>query len=130
MGVSFFITTLGVNDCIIDPQYFAECLKTKWPAAKVIFDPKSHSILQWSITTEDGDFILGDFGQNGIVYQRNKSSSDSTLAHWLRKIVPSEYPLFLWKGNLTHEPIEVTEQITEAEIIEGFKVPFDMSKYT
>jgi hypothetical protein len=129
MGVSTFIGPIGKSDLNIDTSTFIEQVQNKWSNAKFHFitDPNAHSIMQWSVTIND-NYILGDFFPTGIVYKGGDPSSDILLARLLRSIVPSEYRLFLWRENLSHEPIKITNTTTDADLVKGFEIPFDMTK--
>lgn len=130
MGVSVFIGPIGKTDLVIDTSTFIEQMQNKWPDASFHFitEPNSPYILQWSVTINDS-YILGDFFSSGIVYKSGDGpSSDILLAQLLRSIVPPEYRLFLWRENLSHEPIKITNTTTEADLVKGFEIPFDMTK--
>jgi hypothetical protein len=131
MGTTIFITTLDNSDLFIDANYFVEQMRIKWPHTEFHFitDPNIHSKLQWQIAITADSFVLGDLRADGISYRGGNYSEDAQLATWLRSIVPIEYPLFIWRNSLDHEPIEVTSEMTEADIIAGQQIPFDMSKY-
>jgi len=116
----------------LDTQYFVEELQKRWPEARVhyITDPRANSLLQFRVDPSDEDYgILGDFAASGVSFQTHSMSGITAFVQWFRAIVPSTYELILYDTPLSHEPIKLTQDITEADLIAGFKIPFDMSKY-
>ena len=130
MGVTYLITSAN-NDLYIGGQSFIEQLQKEWSVTKVhhISDERAHSVLQWGLEMEDGSSFLGDFNPQGISFKGGDLFNVARIALWYRTIVPSEYKLLLYESSLDHQPIELIEGMTLEAIVQGFEVPFDISKY-
>jgi hypothetical protein len=127
MSHAFIISTLGETDLRTDATYFEKQLRKQWPDAEihVITDPQAHSVLQWKIMTQSKDLILGDlYGEQSVAFKGGDRTDVVNFALWYRTIVPLRYKLYLYKEDLSHQPIELTADVTIEDILAGFDAPF------
>ena len=126
MSVSYIIA--HENGEAMNTEYFVEQLKKKWPEVKIHFNAdKSGNLLQFS--TPDDISVLGDFSVTGVWYHASSSFDIVQFALWYRSIVPPEWKLRFYDSGLYFDMISITPETTEEQIIAGFDVPFDISKY-
>jgi hypothetical protein len=113
----------------MDTDYFVEQLGKKWPGVRIHFftDPNEHSLLQFE--TGDELSVLGDFFGTGVWYRAFSNEDTAQFALWYRSIAPAEWSLHFYDSGLYHDVMHITNETTEAEIIAGFDIPFDVSKY-
>ena len=126
MGISIIIAHKDKQ--VLNTDYFVEQLKKQWPEVRIhlISDPNA-PLLQFR--TPDDFRILGDFSGTGVSYKSYSRVEDVYFALWYRSIVPAEWELQLYDSALTFDMMSLTSETTEEEIIAGFNVPFDVSKY-
>lgn len=117
------------NKEVMDTDYFVDQLRKKWPEVRIHFidDPNERSILQFR--TPDDFRIMGDFTGTGVWYTADSSSNTAQFALWYRSIAPVEWSLHFYDSGLYFDMMHITNETTEAEIIAGFDIPFDVSKY-
>jgi hypothetical protein len=127
MGISIIIS--HEKGHVLEAGYFVKELREKWPEAKIHFitDPSAHSLLQFKLPDDLG--ILGDFSGSGISYKGSGRSADVQFALWYRSVVPIDWGLRIYDSAMTFDLIVLTAETTEEQIIAGFDVPFDVSKY-
>jgi hypothetical protein len=77
----------------------------------------------------DGEFVLGDFSGGGISFKGGSLADVAQIALWYRAIVPVQHTMHLFEDALYHQPIDLTATTTADDIIAGFTIPFDISKY-
>jgi hypothetical protein len=113
---------------VLNADYFVEQLRKKWPEVKIHFitDPNA-PLLQFE--TSDDFWILGNFTGTGVAYQVNSSPNAAQFALWYRSIVPAEWQLRYHDSGLYFDLMFLTSETTEEQIIAGFNIPFDISKY-
>ncbi len=114
---------------VLNTGYFVEQLKNKWPEVAVHFisDPNA-PILQFK--TEDSFGLLGRFTGIGVLYATSGGRiEDAQFALWYRSIVPAEWELRVYDSDMTFDFMFLTSETTEEQIIAGFEIPFDISKY-
>ena len=116
------------NHEVLETGYFVEQLMKKWSGVSVVFINKPDTpILQFSTT--DDFYVLGDFFGTGVWYQAFSSEDTARFALWYRSIVPVEWKLQFYDSGLYFDRMFITNDTTEEEILAGFNIPFDISKY-
>ncbi len=126
MGISIIVA--HEDHEVLNTDYFVEQLREKWSEVKVHFisDPNA-PLLQFE--TPDDCWILGDFLGTGVSYKGYSRTEDTYFALWYRSITPAEWKLRIYDSALTFDLMYLTSETTEAEILAGFDIPFDISKY-
>jgi hypothetical protein len=116
------------NHEVMETGYFVEQLMNKWSGIRIVFlhEPTGY-ILQFEVSAEF--WVLGDFFGTGVWYQASSNEDTARFALWYRSIVPAEWKLDFYDSGLYFDRMFITNETTEAEIIAGFDIPFDISKY-
>jgi hypothetical protein len=116
------------HDEVMKTDYFVEQLKKRWSEVRIHFisDPNA-PLLQFE--TPDDFRVLGDFAGTGISYWATVTSTVTQFALWYRSIVPAEWQLRFYDSGLYFDPMFLTSETTEEQIIAGFDIPFDISKH-
>lgn len=126
MGISIIIS--HGPDNVLSTDDFVVQLREKWPAVQIHFETDPNvSLLQFK--TPDNFGILGDFLGVGISYKGYSRVEDVYFALWYRSIVPDNWQLRMYDSALTFDLMVLTSETTEEQILAGFNVPFDSSKY-
>ena len=126
MGISIIIAHKDKQ--VLNTDYFVEQLKKQWPEVRIhlISDPNA-PLLQFE--TPDDFSILGHFSGTGVSYKGYSRVENVYFALWYRSIVPAEWELRIYDSALTFDLMSLTSETTEAQLMAGFAVPFDLSKY-
>ncbi|MBZ0296465.1 MAG: hypothetical protein K8L99_28140 [Anaerolineae bacterium] len=126
MGISIIIS--HKDDKVMNTDYFVEQLKKKWSEVKIhLISDTNAPLLQFE--TPDNFWVLGDFLGVGVSYKGYSRVENVYFALWYRSIVPAEWELQIYDSALTFDVMSLTSETTEAQIIAGFDVAFDVSKH-
>jgi hypothetical protein len=113
---------------VMNWHYFVEQLKKKWSEVRVHFiSGPNVPLLQFE--TPDDFWVLGDFAGSGISYTTTGLSTIAQFALWYRSIVPTQWKLQYYDSGLYFDPMSLTTETTEEQIIAGFDIPFDVTRY-
>jgi hypothetical protein len=116
------------NKEVLNTNYFVEQLQKKWADVKIHFySDSSGSKLQFDISQKSS--ILGRFSGTGISYQAHSDEDTAQFALWYRSIVPAEWRLRFYCTGLYFDLMVITPETTAEQIVAGFDIPFDDSKY-
>jgi hypothetical protein len=126
VGISIIIA--HEKDEVLNTEYFVEQLKQKWADTKIHFITELNApLLQFQAS--DNFRVLGDFAGTGISFRGNSDAAIVQFALWYRSIVPHDWELRIYDSALSFDFMFITNETTEEQLIAGFAVPFDASKY-